>query len=111
MLKNIRQSIKKSNALSSADVRLAAYMGLVTADVQRPTGFNDGVFYPSADVPLAAAPAHQAAARRADAARDARAAAQAARVRAAGRLQRQQGQAAGGGLPEDAVRPRPTRTR
>jgi immune inhibitor A len=57
VLKNIRQSIKKSNALSSADVRLAAYMGLVTADVQRPTGFNDGVFYPSADVPLAAAPA------------------------------------------------------
>jgi immune inhibitor A len=57
VLKNIKKSIKTSGALSTADVRLAAFMGLVTADVQRPTGFNDGVFYPSADVQLASAPA------------------------------------------------------
>jgi len=56
VLRDIKQSIKKSHALSSVDVRLAAYMGLVVADVQRPTGFNDGVFYPAADVQLAAAP-------------------------------------------------------
>ena len=59
MLRDIKRAIKKSNALSSADVQLAAYMGLVSADVQRPTGFNDGVFYPVADVPLAAAPANR----------------------------------------------------
>jgi immune inhibitor A len=59
VLRNIKQSIKKSHALSSADVKLAAYMGLVTADVQRPTGFNDGVFYPAADVQLTAAPANK----------------------------------------------------
>ncbi|HEU5295837.1 MAG TPA: immune inhibitor A domain-containing protein, partial [Burkholderiaceae bacterium] len=57
VLKDIKQSIKKSNALSSADVRLASYMGLLNADVKRRTGFNDGVFYPAADVRLAAAPA------------------------------------------------------
>jgi len=53
VLRSIQQSIKKSRAMSAADVRLAAFMGLVTADVQRPTGFNDGVFYPPSDVPSA----------------------------------------------------------
>jgi immune inhibitor A len=57
VLKEIQRSIKASRALSSADVRLAAYMGLVTADVQRPTGFNDGVFYPPESVTLSSAPA------------------------------------------------------
>lgn len=57
VLRDIKRSIKKSHALSTADVRLAAYMGLVAADVRRPTGFNDGLFYPAADVALAAAPA------------------------------------------------------
>jgi len=56
VLKSIRQSIKKARALSGADVRLAAYMGLVAADVRRPTGFNDGVFYPPTDVPVERAP-------------------------------------------------------
>lgn len=46
VMNQIQRAIKASRALSPADVRLAAYMGLVTADVQRPTGFNDGVFYP-----------------------------------------------------------------
>ena len=60
VLRNIRQSIKKARALSAADVRLAAYMGLVAArDVQRLTGFNDGVFYPPGDVPLDRAPANR----------------------------------------------------
>ena len=31
VLKSIRQSIKKSHALSAADVRLASYMGLIAA--------------------------------------------------------------------------------
>lgn len=57
VLKEIQRAIKASRALSSADVRLAAYMGLVTADVQRPTGFNDGVFYPPESVTLSSAPA------------------------------------------------------
>lgn len=60
VLRDIKHAIKRSHALSSADVRLAAYMGLVrAADVQRPTGFNDGVFYPAADLQLAAAPANK----------------------------------------------------
>jgi immune inhibitor A len=59
VLKSIQQAIKKSHALSTADVRLASYMGLVSAVVQRPTGFNDGVFYPPADVPFSAAPANR----------------------------------------------------
>jgi immune inhibitor A len=57
VLKDIQQSIKSSRAMSSADIRLAAFMGLVTADVQRPTGFNDGLFYPAPDISLDAAPA------------------------------------------------------
>ena len=59
VLKSIQQAIKKSHALSSADVRLASYMGLVSAVVQRQTGFNDGVFYPPSDVPFSAAPANR----------------------------------------------------
>ncbi len=58
VLRTIKQSIKKSRAMSAADVRLASYMGLVAAaDARRQVGFNDGVFYPPTDVPLAAAPA------------------------------------------------------
>lgn len=57
VLKDIRRSIKKSKALSPADVRLASYMGLVSADVQRRTGFNDGVFYPPNDLQTVVAPA------------------------------------------------------
>lgn len=57
VLRDIKRSIKSSRALSSADVRLAAFMGLVTADVQRPTGFNDGVFYPPSDAAANPAPA------------------------------------------------------
>ena len=59
VLRNIKQAIKKSRALSSADVRLASYMGLVAADGQRPTGFNDGVFYPPNDIPQGAADANR----------------------------------------------------
>ena len=59
VLKSIQQAIKKSHALSSADVRLASYMGLVSAVVQRQTGFNDGVFYPPSDVPFGVAPANR----------------------------------------------------
>lgn len=59
VLKSIRQAIRKSRALSSADVRLAAYMGLVAAAVERPTGFDDGVFYPPTDRALARAPANR----------------------------------------------------
>ncbi len=57
VLKDIQRSIKKSRAMSAADVRLASYMGLIAADQQRQTGFNDGVFYPPSDIPVAAAPA------------------------------------------------------
>lgn len=55
VLEDIRKSINNARALSAADVRLAAAMGLVTADVQRPTGFNDGLFYPPSDIPVDAA--------------------------------------------------------
>ncbi len=59
VLKSIQQSIKKSHAMSSADVRLASYMGLIAAVTQRPTGFNDGVFYPPSDAQLGLAPANR----------------------------------------------------
>jgi immune inhibitor A len=57
VLKSIKKEIKKARALSAADVRLAAHMGLVAADLPRRTGFNDGVFYPPGAAPLALAPA------------------------------------------------------
>lgn len=56
VLKSIRQAIKKSRALSTADVRLAAKIGLVRAVPERPIGFNDGLFYPPGEAPFAAAP-------------------------------------------------------
>jgi immune inhibitor A len=59
VVKNIRAAIKKSHALSAADVRLASAMGLVAAVPQQPVGFNDGVFYPPEDAPLAMAPANR----------------------------------------------------
>jgi immune inhibitor A len=59
VLRDIRQAIKTSRAMSSADVRLAAFMGLVNAVVERPTGFNDGVFYPPSDLPLRTAPTNR----------------------------------------------------
>jgi immune inhibitor A len=60
VLASIRGEIRRARALSTADVRLAARMGLVTAaDVQRPLGFNDGVFYPPEDVSLRRAPANR----------------------------------------------------
>jgi immune inhibitor A len=46
VLKSVKQEIKASRALSRADIRLAAAMGLVSADVSQPLGYNDGVFYP-----------------------------------------------------------------
>ena len=46
VLEDIRRAIKNSHALSAADVRLAARMGLLGAAVERPVGLNDGVFYP-----------------------------------------------------------------
>ena len=59
VLKSIQQSIKRNHAISAADVRLASYMGLIAAVVQRPTGFNDGVFYPQSDMPVSRAPANR----------------------------------------------------
>jgi len=59
VLESIRSAIKKSHALSAADVRLASYMGLVSAIPQRPSGFNDGVFYPRGEAPLDRAPANR----------------------------------------------------
>lgn len=55
VLKNIRQQIRSSRALSRGDVRLAGAMGLIAADVRKPFGYNDGVFYPIADGPQLAA--------------------------------------------------------
>ncbi|HEX8566303.1 MAG TPA: M6 family metalloprotease domain-containing protein [Pyrinomonadaceae bacterium] len=46
VVENVKHQIQQSFALSRGDVRLAAAMGLVTANVLRPLGFNDGVFYP-----------------------------------------------------------------
>ena len=46
VLKSIRKQIKAGRALSRGDVRLAGAMGLVTADVKKPLGYNDGIFYP-----------------------------------------------------------------
>lgn len=57
VLRSIRQQIKSAHALSAADVRLAGHMGLVTVDLPRRTGFNDGMFYPTADIDLSLAPA------------------------------------------------------
>jgi hypothetical protein len=59
VLKSIRQSIKKNHVLSAADIRLACYMGLIPAVAKRPTGFNDGVFYPPGEAPLSQAPANR----------------------------------------------------
>jgi len=60
VLKSIQQAIKKSKAMSTADVRLAAYMGLIAAHtVERPTGFNDGVFYPPTGLALDRAPGNR----------------------------------------------------
>lgn len=59
VLKEIKKSIKESRALSAADVRLASFMGLIAGVPQRPTGFNDGVFYPPNEAPLDAAPANR----------------------------------------------------
>lgn len=53
VLKSVRQQIRKSRSLSRGDVRLASAMGLVTADVRRPLGYNDGLFYPPIDGPHA----------------------------------------------------------
>lgn len=50
VLEDIRRAIKSSRAMSAADVRLAARMGLVVADVERPIGFDDGVFYPPSGI-------------------------------------------------------------
>ena len=51
VVKNVRSQIKKSGALSPADVRLARRMGLVDISRLGRTGFNDGVVYPPGDVP------------------------------------------------------------
>ena len=51
VLKNIHKQIKAAKALSVADIRLASRMGLLSADVARPLGFNDGVIYPASAVP------------------------------------------------------------
>ena len=59
VLESIKQEIKAARALSAADIRLAAHMGLVAADLPRRTGFNDGVFYPPGAAPLALAPARR----------------------------------------------------
>ncbi|MBE7416519.1 MAG: M6 family metalloprotease domain-containing protein [Ideonella sp.] len=59
VLRDIQRAVRKSHVLSPADLRLAAYMGLVAADGQRPLGFNDGVFYPPSALPLASAPANR----------------------------------------------------
>jgi immune inhibitor A len=59
VLRSIKKEIKSARALSAADIRLAAHMGLVAADLPRRTGFNDGVFYPPQDAPLALAPANR----------------------------------------------------
>jgi immune inhibitor A len=59
VLKSIQHSIKQSHALSAADVRLASFMGLISAIPQRPTGFNDGVFYPPGETHLELAPTNR----------------------------------------------------
>ncbi len=46
VLKRIARELRSSRAASSYDVRLASAMGLVTADSNRPLGYNDGIFYP-----------------------------------------------------------------
>jgi immune inhibitor A len=60
VIRSIRQEIRRARALSAADVRLAARMGIVAAaDVDRPPGFNDGLFYPPEDIPFDRAPANR----------------------------------------------------
>jgi len=59
VLRSIRREIKQAHALSVADVRLAAHMGLVAMDIPRRTGFNDGVFYPPQDAVPENAPANR----------------------------------------------------
>ncbi len=51
VLKNIQKEIKATKSLSRADLRLAVAMGAIAADtIIPPLGFNDGLFYPPADV-------------------------------------------------------------
>lgn len=59
VLRSIKREIKGAHALSVADVRLAANMGLVAMDIPRRTGFNDGVFYPPQDATPSLAPANR----------------------------------------------------
>ncbi len=54
VLKSIHKQIKAAKALSVADIRLASRMGLLSADVNRPLGFNDGIVFPADSVPAAA---------------------------------------------------------
>jgi immune inhibitor A len=49
VLRSVRKQIRESRSLSRGDVRLASAMGLIAADVRKPIGYNDGVFYPVYD--------------------------------------------------------------
>ncbi len=50
VIKAIRTEIRKSRSLSSADIRLAEAMGMISANRARSLGFNDGMIYDPADV-------------------------------------------------------------
>jgi immune inhibitor A len=46
VIKNIRDQIKRSGTLSTADARLATMAGMLSIPAIARTGFNDGVIYP-----------------------------------------------------------------
>src|SRR5215207_5104624 len=46
VIKNIRDQIKRSGILSTADARLATMAGMLSIPAVARTGFNDGVIYP-----------------------------------------------------------------
>lgn len=55
VLRSIQKQIRQSRSLTRGDIRVAAAMGLVNADIQQPFGYNDGTFYPIDDPRLRAA--------------------------------------------------------
>jgi immune inhibitor A len=50
VVRSIQEDIARIGALSGADVRLAAALGLVSSDSIQPVGFNDGLFYDPTEV-------------------------------------------------------------
>src|SRR5258705_6580148 len=52
VMKNIARELKAAKAVSPHEVRLASAMSLAPAGLRTTLGFNDGVIYPLAEMPV-----------------------------------------------------------